>query len=68
MSAMILSKITIDPNVIDFFESHKFKVTRAIVQRELYPRNDLNQINSMPNSAAYRARKHVLQFLLRSKV
>lgn len=43
---------------------HKFKLTRAITQRVLAPRNHLNQIKALDNPAAYRARKSVQNYIL----
>lgn len=53
-----------DPNVQDLMESNKYKVKRSVIQNETFLRNEINQVQKLSNIAVYRARKHVIDFVL----
>lgn len=67
--ALVSSKVIHDWNVHDIAEIHNFQMTRAIIQREVASRNELNQIISLQGlqlekDASYRARRVGKDFIL----
>lgn len=57
---MMSSRIINDQNVLDVAKTHKFQMTRAMVQQELAPRNNFDQVMSLEEQSAYKARNAVL--------
>lgn len=61
---MIMAGMIHDFIIYEIADSHQFKMPRAITQRELAQRNDLNQIQTVHSAAAYRAGKLVRRNVL----
>lgn len=63
---MISSRVIHDPNINEIAKIHKYKLTRSIVQREVAPRNNMNQVILLENESACRSKnaidRHVLGY------
>lgn len=47
--AIISLNVICDPNIFDIAESHQYKLSKAIVERDFAPKNHLSKVQPLQN-------------------